>query len=654
MTADAAVQPVAGVDVASQTLWERMDKRDLARTMLVGVSTILVLIAGHAGIARLPMGVFSVLVLVIGCWEMLVEAWDDLRKPRMSMELSMLLAIIAAAAIGEWVSALAITTFALAAEILEDLSMDRGRDALTDLMAFLPARVLVRRTADTGPGRARSADEAGAPRDVVEEAVQEIPLEDVVVGDLVVVEPGGRIPVDGVVENGSAGVDQSRLTGESLPVDVGRGDHVLAGSIAVSGALEIRVERVGEDSAFGQIIATVREAQDSRAPVQRLADRLAGALVLFAIAAAILTFVVTRDARATISVVIVAGACGIAAGTPLAILASIARAAHTGAFVKDGTHLEVLSRVDTVVFDKTGTLTAGRAEVVSVHPAPGHDENEVLEAAATAEWHSEHPLGRAIVALANQRALTPGEARDVVHTPGLGVSALVEGRRVEVGNARLVPGGREVEAPGGTTQVLVAIDAEWVGTIVLGDSVRDSASACVDSLLGMGISVLMLTGDNEATAHAIAEQTHVGDVRSGLLPTDKHTVIGQLRAEGHVVAMVGDGVNDAPALAAADVGIAVGSGTDVARESADVVLVTSDLMDLTRTVQVARSARRTIMANFVGTLIVDGIGMVLAATGVLGPVAAALVHVTSESVFILNSARLIPRRRSSEESPSRT
>jgi len=316
----------------------------------------------------------------------------------MSMELSMLIAIAAAAAIGEWTTALVITTFVLAAEILEDLSMDRGRDALSDLMSFLPTTVRVRRGSE----------------------VDTVPLAEVRPGTVVVVEPGSRVPVDGTVLAGSASLDQSRLTGESLPVDVQVGDPVLAGSIAVAGALEVTTERTGEDSTFGQIIATVREAQESRAPVQRLADRLAGILVLIALAAALVTFVVTRDARATISVVIVAGACGIAAGTPLAILASIARAARSGAFVRDGTHLEVLSGVDTVVLDKTGTLTLGQARVVAVRPAPGVDEGELVALAAGAEWHSEHPVGRAVADLARERHLTVAVPEYSDHSLGMG------------------------------------------------------------------------------------------------------------------------------------------------------------------------------------------------------------------------------------------
>lgn len=607
---------------AEPGLWQRIDRTDLARMLSVAACAVAVGLAHVLGASAWVLAPVAVVALVAGCWPILTEAWEDVRARRMSMELSMLIAIAAAAAIGEWTTALVITTFVLAAEILEDLSMDRGRDALSDLMSFLPAMVRVRR--------------GGTQAD--------IPLGEVRPGMVVVVEPGSRVPVDGTVLAGSASLDQSRLTGESLPVDVQVGDTVLAGSIAVAGALEVTTRRAGEDSTFGQIIATVREAQESQAPVQRLADRLAGVLVLIALGAALVTFVVTRDARATISVVIVAGACGIAAGTPLAILASIARAARSGAFVRDGTHLEVLSGVDTVVLDKTGTLTLGQARVVGVRTLPGTDEGDLLALAAGAEWHSEHPVGRAVTARAEELGVEipiPGTAD---HVPGMGVTARVGSHEVRVGNGRLVSGAPQGAGPSGASPVHVAVDGQWTGTLWVADQLREGAARCVSDLRSLGLRVLMLTGDNEETSRAIARDVGISEVRAGLLPADKHAVVGQECAAGHVVAMVGDGVNDAPALAVADVGIAIGSGTDVARESADVVLISSDLGDLVTLVRTARRARRTIMVNFVGTLVVDAVGMGLAAVGMLGPVAAAVVHVGSESAFILNSARLVPGR----------
>ena len=622
---------------------DRIERADIARIAVVGLASLGVWAASAAGAPSRLVAVAGAAALAVGCWPLVVEAAGELRERRMSMELSMLLAIVAAAVIGEWVTALAVTVFALCAEVLEDLSMDRGRDALTDLMSFLPqtARVV------TGPQGTETS---------------EMPLDEVRPGQVIALSPGGRVPVDGVVRTGRADVDQSRITGESLPVQVGPGDRVPAGSIT-RGALELQVERVGEDSSYGRIVAAVRRAQSSRAPVQRLADRLAARIVYLALAAALVTFLVTRDARATISVIIVAGACGVAAGTPLAVLAAIARAARCGAFVKDGTHLEQLSAVDTVVVDKTGTLTVGAPRVVSVRPTEAAaGEDEVLALAAAAEWNSEHPIGRAIYAEAAVRDLTVPVPGDVAYSPGAGVSTHVEGRRITVGRCRgqgHQPGRdtdgcedeaalsteSDPEAPSATSVVEVRADEQLLGTIALADRLRQGAATAVRDLGDMGLEILMLTGDSAASARHVAGLLGLSEeqVRADLLPTDKEEVIDSLRRAGKCVAMVGDGVNDAPALGAADVGIAMGTGTDVAREAGDVVLVGSAPADLVETVRVARRARRIIMVNFVGTVVVDVVGMIAAGLGLLGPVAAALVHVVSESAFILNSARLVPR-----------
>ena len=643
-----------------ERILERIEWADVVRIAVVGVAALGAWIAGTTGTPGWAVGAAGAVVLAVGCWPLLVEAAGDLRERRMSMELSMLLAIVAAAVIGEWVTALAVTVFALCAEVLEELSMDRGRDALTDLMSFLPqtARVV------GAPETTESAESAEAAEASQSPGVTEVPLDEVRPGQVIALSPGGRVPVDGVVRTGRADVDQSRITGEALPVQVGPGDRVPAGSIT-RGALELEVERVGEESSYGRIVAAVRHAQSSRAPVQRLADRLAARIVYLALAAALVTCLVTRDVRATISVIIVAGACGVAAGTPLAVLAAIARAARCGAFVKDGTHLEQLSAVDTVVVDKTGTLTVGEPRVVSVRPTEAAaGEGEVLALAAAAEWNSEHPIGRAIYAEAAVRDLTVPMPGDVAYSPGAGVSAHVEGRQITVGRCRgqknqperdasdcedeaALSTESDPEAPSATSVVEVRADGQLLGTIALADRLRQGAAAAVRDLGDMGLEVLMLTGDSAASARHVAGLLGLAEeqVRADLLPTDKEEVVDSLRRAGKRVAMVGDGVNDAPALGAADVGIAMGTGTDVAREAGDVVLVGSAPADLVETVRVARRARRIIMVNFVGTVVVDVVGMIAAGLGLLGPVAAALVHVVSESAFILNSARLVPRRR---------
>ena len=568
----------------------------------------------------------GVIGVLIGGWPIFKEAAENIAARRMTMELSMSIAVIAAAAIGEFFTSLVITLFVLVAEVLEGMTVSRGRRAIRDLLDFLPRTVSVRR--------------AGA--------VHDVDADDLKAGDAVLVNPGTRVPVDGTVIGGHSFVDQARITGESMPVEKTAGASVYAGSINQSGALEIRAERIGRDTSYGKIIEAVENAERSRAPVQRLADRLAGYLVYFALGAAALTFVITRDTRATISVIIVAGACGIAAGTPLAILGGIGRSARLGAIIKGGLFLETLGRVSTVVLDKTGTLTFGRPEVQQVSPAEGHTPDAVLDAATSAEVRSEHPLGQAIVAHARGRNRPIVEPERFDYTPGRGIAAVVGAATVLVGNrALLADRGISVPANFGatgeaTSEVYVARDGAFLGAVVIADSIRPEARQAIQALTGMGLRTVLLTGDVRPVAEGVARALGIADVEADLLPEDKLARIKELVAGGQVVAMVGDGINDAPALAEADVGVAMGSGTDVARESADVVLLGNDLIRFADTVAIARRTRRIIWQNFAGTIAVDTVGIALAAAGLLNPLIAAFIHVASEMAFILNSARLLP------------
>jgi Cd2+/Zn2+-exporting ATPase/Cu+-exporting ATPase len=427
---------------------------------------------------------------------------------------------------------------------------------------------------------------------------------------------------------------------------------VFAGSINQSGALEIRAERIGRDTSYGKIIEAVEQAERSRAPVQRLADRLAGYLVYFALAAALLTYILTQNIRSTISVIIVAGACGIAAGTPLAILGAIGRAARAGAIIKGGLYLEQLGRVDTVVLDKTGTLTFGRPEVRALHPTKGVDPMALLDAAAAAELRSEHPLGKTIVEYARVSGRTPAEPERFGYRPGRGIDATVAGQEVLVGNPALMQDhGVAVpedlaSSPRASSQVYVARGGDLLGAIEIADSIRSEARTAIAAIHAMGARTVLLTGDARPVAEAVAAQLGIVEVAADLLPEDKRAYVQRLAGARRTVAMVGDGINDAPALIEAQVGVAMGSGTDVARESADVVLLGNDLEKFAETLAIARRARRIIWANFVGTIAVDTLGIALAAVGLLNPLLAAFIHVASELTFILNSARLLPARNS--------
>lgn len=569
--------------------------------------------------------VIAFVATLAGGYPIFKEAVANLLARRMTMELSMTIALAAALAIGEFFTALVIVLFVLIAEVLEGLTVGRGRRAIKDLLDLLPQKAVVERGGVTA----------------------EIRAAEVQVGDVVLVKPGARVPVDGVVVAGNSFVDQAPITGESLPVEKVAGATVYAGTINQSGVIEIRTDGIGRDTAFGKIIEAVERAEQSRAPIQKTADRLAGYLVYFAIGCAVLTFLVTRDVRSTISVVIVAGACGIAAGTPLAVLGAIGRAARQGAIIKGGLYLETLGRVDTIVLDKTGTLTLGNPKISLVRPCLGVTAESVVEAAAIAEQPSEHPLAKAVLQKAVEMSLSVTEPEQFEYAPGKGITCSLDGEQIVVGSRAFLEQqnpdlGTFASDSNDLSEVLVGRNGRLLGLLHIEDSLRPEAVRAVASLRKMGLRTVLLTGDTEAIAQAVGKQLELDEVHAELLPDEKVAKIKALRAAGKLVAMVGDGINDAPALTEANVGVAMGSGTDVARESADVVLLGNDLAKFVETLQVARRCRRIIWFNFAGTLFVDCLGMGLAALGMLNPLFAAFIHVSSELVFILNSARLLP------------
>ena len=597
-----------------------MSRTDAARIALIAVG---------CGLAwfHVWQPVLGIAALLLGGWPIFHEAVENALQRKMTMELSMSIAILAAAAIGELFTALMITLFVLIAEVLEGLTVSRGRHAIEELLDYLPRTATVRRDG----------------------IATEMLLRDLKQGDLVLVNPGGRLPADGTVVGGHSFVDQSTITGEPMPVEKSAGSLVYAGTINQQGALEIRAERIGRDTTFGQIIEAVERAEQSRAPIQKVADRLAGYLVYFAIGAAILTFLLTRNVRSTISVVIVAGACGIAAGTPLAILGGIGRCARRGAIIKGGVYLEALATVQTVILDKTGTLTFGNPRVREVIPTAGVSERELLEAASIAERRSEHPLAVAILARAQELSIPSTEPESFSYEPGMGVLVDTDGTTILAGRRRFLRDHQvmfpDLAPADDASEVLVSRGGRFLGRVLIADVIRPEARAAIALMRQLGLRTILLTGDDTSVAMVVANAIGVDEVDAQLLPAEKLARVEALVREGRRVAMVGDGVNDAPALSAATVGVAMGSGTDVARESADVVLLGNDLAQFAATLMIARRTRAIIMQNFTGTLIVDGIGIGLAAFGFLNPLLAAFIHVTSELAFILNSARLLPSRR---------
>jgi Cu+-exporting ATPase len=493
----------------------------------------------------------------------------------------------------------------------------------------------------------------------------EVAIEDVAIGDIVVVRPGERVPVDGEVLEGESALDESMVTGESMPVEKGPGDLVVGGTVNLSGAFRFRASRVGAETVLAQIIRLVQEAQATKAPIQRLADRAAGIFVPIVIAIAIITFVVwlfvgpnpTYAIVAAVAVLIIACPCALGLATPTSLVVGTGRGAELGILIRSAEALEVAGAVDTVMFDKTGTLTRGTPEVTDIVAAPGQTEGSVLRLAASAERYSEHPLGQAIVRAAGDRKIDLAAPVDFKAISGLGVNARVEGATVLVGSGRLLgEQGVAVDAMQehadslageGKTAALVSVDGKTIGVIGLADVAKEEASAAVRLLKEMGLRVAMTTGDNARTAEAVAREVGIDDVRAEVLPDQKASAVKALQAEGWRVAMVGDGINDAPALAQADVGIAIGRGTDIAIETGDITLVRDDLRLVPEAVQLSRATLQNIRQNLFFAFFYNSLGIPIAA-GVLYPVlhtllnpaiAAAAMAFSSVSV-VTNALRL--------------
>ena len=655
---------------------------DMTRRFWIALALTLPVFAiemgGHLGLMQLPMGsnwisfVLSTPVVLWAGAPFFVRGWNSLVTRNLNM--------FTLIAMGTGVAWLYSVVGTLAPQLFPPVFRDmhgmvavyfEAASVITVLVLLGQVLELRARQRTSGAIRALLGLAPKTARRVTAQGDEDVAIDAIAVGDLLRVRPGEKIPVDGIVTEGRSAVDESMVTGESMPVSKAEGARVIGGTVNQSGGLVLRAEKIGRDTMLARIVDMVAKAQRSRAPIQRLADQVAGWFVPAVIAAALLAFAAwavfgpeprfTFGLVAAVTVLIIACPCALGLATPMSIMVGIGRGAHSGILIRDAEALERFERVDTIVIDKTGTLTEGKPKVVSIVTAEGIDESALLRLAASVERGSEHPLAQAILKAAGERGLGLGEVSGFAAPSGKGATGVADGKAIALGNAMLMSElniatqdldrAAEAARQDGATAIYVAIDGRIAGVIAIADPVKPSAQAALQALRQDGLRIVMLTGDNVTTARAVAARLGIEEIEAGVLPERKSEVVQRLRNEGRRVAMVGDGVNDAPALAAADVGIAMGSGTDVAIESAGVTLLTGDLQGIVRARRLSVATMRNIRQNLAFAFLYNSAGVPIAA-GVLYPVFGILLSpmvgaaaMALSSVSVIGNALRLARTR---------
>ena len=606
-------------------------------TAVGGVFLILSFVLPRVGVS-LPVDPAWVTVSICGIPLLYLAVWRLIYNPgirKISSALLITIAMIAAIGINDLFAAGEVAFIMALGAILEDLTTDRAKKGLKNLIRLTPTKG--RRMTD---GREEM-----------------IPAEDIRREDVLRILPGETIPVDGVIVAGETSVDQSIMTGESLPVDKSVGDEVYCGTINRFGSIDIRATKVGEDSSLRRLIRMVQEAEDKKAPTARAADRAASWLVPAALLIAVVTGILTRDIVRAVTILVVFCPCALVLATPTAIMAAIGQATKHGVIIKSGEALEKMGRVDTVAFDKTGTLTYGTLEVSDLIPQKeGLDADGLLSLAASLEAKSEHPLGRAVLACARSRGMDVAEAEAFAMTAGKGVYGEIAGRGLFCGSERFLAENDVTIDPAtaerlealraqGKASVLLGEDGACIGIVALSDVLRPDAPQMVERLHGMHTASVLLTGDNRMTADYFAAKAGIAEVRSELLPEQKVKSIAALREEGRTVCMIGDGVNDAPALKTADVGVAMGGvGSDIAVDAADIALIGDDIAKIPYLKRLSVATVRTIKLSITLSMVINILAVILSVMNVLNPTTGALVHNAGSCFVVLIAALLYDRK----------
>jgi Cd2+/Zn2+-exporting ATPase len=616
-----------------------MNAQRKARIAAVSGALLLIALVLHLTDLGLAREIALFITAVIAGVPTALGAFRALRSKAFSIDLLVTIAVVGALIIGERVEAAVVSFLFVFGAWLEVRTLEKTRRSLRELIDLAPQQAQVKRDGKT----------------------LTVPVGELVPGDRVLVHSGGTIPVDGTIRFGQAHVNEATITGEPMPASRSLGDTVYSGTILDNGYLEVSADRVGDDTTFAQIIELIEEAQETKTRTQRFLDRFANIYTPTIVVLAVAVFAVTRDIEFALTFLVIACPGALVISTPVSLVAGLGNGARHGVLMKGGDALERLSKIDTIVFDKTGTLTRGMPEVVEIRALDG-DESRMLRLAAGLEAASEHPLGRTIVAAAWHRGLathdSPGQVEVI---KGGGIRGVVDGHRVAVGSRRVL-GETGIELPddvaryaeererGGSTVVFVALDGGLAGIISIADQVRPEAAAAIAALRGSGVTrFVMLTGDNRHTARLVAAELGIDEVRAELLPADKVHAVTELKDAGHRVAMIGDGINDAPAIMTADVGIAMGAGTDISIQTADVILISNRFDQLVHAYSLARATVRNMKQNTViaiGTVIALLAGVlaqqVFMATGML-------MHEASVLIVILNAVRLVRYRRRSRD-----